>query len=115
MTFWTWYVIENNWDYGYVMVSTDSGNTWTNINGTLTTAPIQMERTLEMALLEQVLDGFRKNGPHAICRRKIILAFRFISDSGVNEEGWYIDDINITADSTPIYYDDAEIQSRLRH
>jgi len=35
LTFWTWYAVETDWDYGYVAVY--SGNKWTNLQGTLTT------------------------------------------------------------------------------
>ena len=29
LSFWTWYDIEDDWDYGYVMASADGGETWT--------------------------------------------------------------------------------------
>ena len=37
LTFAAWYEIEQDWDYGYVEVSTDNGATWTQLPGNLTT------------------------------------------------------------------------------
>ena len=31
LSFWTWYEIEDNWDFGFVQVSTDGGSTWTSL------------------------------------------------------------------------------------
>lgn len=36
-TFWTSYSIETNWDYAYVEVSQDFGETWTTVQGNITT------------------------------------------------------------------------------
>lgn len=109
LTFWTWYVIENDWDYGYIMVSTDSGNTWIYLNGSLTTNTNPNGENLGNGITGTSPGWIQENmdlTPFA--GKKIILAFRFISDPGVNQEGWYIDDINITSNSSSIYYDDAE-------
>src|SRR3990172_6167370 len=35
LSFWTWYVLEAEWDYGYIMISNDGGNSWNNLPGTL--------------------------------------------------------------------------------
>ncbi|NOK63829.1 MAG: hypothetical protein GFH27_549283n61 [Chloroflexi bacterium AL-W] len=37
LQFSLWHEIEYNWDYGYVAVSTDSGETWTTLEGQTTT------------------------------------------------------------------------------
>ncbi len=37
LDFWTWYDIEDDWDYGYVMASTDGGVTWTPLDTADTT------------------------------------------------------------------------------
>ena len=39
------YQIENNWDYAYVSVSTDGGNTWTNLSGTYLNGNLQSPLT----------------------------------------------------------------------
>ena len=33
LSFWTWYSIEESWDYAYVEVSTDGGETWIGAGG----------------------------------------------------------------------------------
>ena len=37
LKFWTWFDIEENYDYAFVLVSTDGGQTWTTIPGKYTT------------------------------------------------------------------------------
>jgi immune inhibitor A len=37
LTFWTWYNIELEWDYAYVMVSTDDGQTWETLESPIST------------------------------------------------------------------------------
>lgn len=39
LSFWTWFDIEQDWDYGLVEVSVDGGATWTTVPGNLTTNP----------------------------------------------------------------------------
>ena len=39
------YQIENNWDYAYVSVSNDGGNTWTNLSGTYLNGNVQSPLT----------------------------------------------------------------------
>ncbi|MCL7413706.1 MAG: immune inhibitor A, partial [ANME-2 cluster archaeon] len=35
LTFWTWYSMETDWDYGFVGVSTNGGTTWNYLPGSL--------------------------------------------------------------------------------
>ncbi len=37
LEFWTWYDIEDDWDYAYVEVSTDGGSYFRSIPGNITT------------------------------------------------------------------------------
>ncbi|NOQ33252.1 MAG: hypothetical protein GQ567_03510 [Methanosarcinales archaeon] len=80
LTFYTWYNISIG-DYGYVKVSTDGGNTWTdlaNYTGDQTGMPVK-----------------KKIGLNAYNNTDIILAFNFVSDASGTNEGWYIDDIKV--------------------
>jgi hypothetical protein len=108
LTFWTWYVMENDWDYGYVAVSMD-GNSWTNLPGTLTTDTDPNGNNLgngttgnSSGWVQETMDltPFADN--------KIFLGFRFKSDAAANEEGWYVDDINVFSGTTNIFSDDVE-------
>jgi len=83
LTFYTWYRIVPG-DYGYVKVSTDGGNTWTelaNYTGYQTGMPVK--KTIDLS----PYDG-----------KDILLAFNFVSDASGVDEGWYIDDIKVVAD-----------------
>ncbi|KAF5413884.1 MAG: hypothetical protein C5S49_07485 [Candidatus Methanogaster sp.] len=83
LTFYTWYRIVPG-DYGYVKVSTDGGNMWTEL------ANYTGDR-IGMPVMETVdLSAYDK--------KDIILAFNFVSDSSGIDEGWYIDDIEVVAD-----------------
>ncbi len=96
LTFWTWYAMETDWDYGYVMVSDNGGNNWVNLPGTLTTNADPNGNNLGNGItgssngwVQETMDLTTYAGS------KILLGFRFKSDAAANEEGWYVDDINI--------------------
>lgn len=108
LTFWTWYAMETDWDYGYVAVSTD-GNSWTNLPGTLTTDMDPNGNNLGNGItghssgwVQETMDLTSFTG------NKIFLGFRFKSDAAANEEGWYVDDINVFSGTTNIFSDDVE-------
>lgn len=85
------YGAEEGYDYGYVQVSTDGGATYTSVAG---------DRTVEGPqgpALAGTTDGFE---PHsfdlsAYAGQDVLLAFRYISDGGVNEGGLKIDDVKV--------------------
>jgi hypothetical protein len=87
------YGAELGFDYAYVVVSTDGGATYTAIPG---------DRTIDAPLgpgLNGTTDGFE---PHsfdlsAYAGQNILLGFRYVSDSGVNEGGLMVDDVTIGA------------------
>jgi Immune inhibitor A peptidase M6 len=85
------YGAESGFDYGYVIVSTDGGATYTAIPG---------DKTVDGPLgpaINGTTTGFE---PHsydltAYAGKNILLGFRYVSDGGVNEGGWLIDDIAV--------------------
>jgi hypothetical protein len=87
------YGAEAGFDYGYVTVSTDGGATYTAIPG---------DKTVDGPLgpaINGTTTGFE---PHsydlsAYAGQAILLGFRYVSDGGVNEGGWLIDDITVGA------------------
>jgi hypothetical protein len=92
----TWFEIERPWDFGYVTVSADGGQTWTILGGQRTTT----ENPLGLAYgpgvtgtsggwVEEVVDLSRFAG------RRIIVQFEYITDEGVNLTGWLVDNIRI--------------------
>lgn len=94
--FWTWYDIEEHFDYGYVAVSTDGGRTWTTLSGTHSTSADPNDANYgngytgkSQEWLEEEIDL----GPFA--GQEILLRFWYLSDPGLNQPGWLIDDISI--------------------
>ena len=91
LTFQAKYGAEFGFDYGYVAVSTDGGSTYTAIPGDKTVAgPFG-------PAVNGTTTGFE---PHtydlsAYAGQNILLEFRYVSDGGVNEGGWLIDDIAV--------------------
>ncbi len=85
------YGAEFGFDYGYVQVSTDGGATYTTIPG---------DKTIDAPLgpgLNGTTTGFE---PHsydlsAYAGQSVLVAFRYVSDGGVNEGGLLVDDITV--------------------
>jgi immune inhibitor A len=104
--FWTWFDLEEHFDYGYVAASTDNGETWTTLPGTHTTADDPNQANYghgytgkSGSWLEEEIDLT----PYAGGR--ILLRFWSITDPGLNQPGWLVDDIAIPEIG---FQDDAE-------
>jgi hypothetical protein len=101
LTFWTWYDIERWYDYGYVEVSTDGGQTWQVLSGRHTTEDDPLELAYgpgytgtsgggeEPAWVEESIDLTPFAG------QRVLLRFEYVTDSGLNTSGWAIDDITV--------------------
>lgn len=84
LTFWHRYGLETDWDYGYVEVSTDNGATWTQAGPRFNGASGWNQHTVDLSAYSDT----------------IRIGFRLNSDSYVIDEGWYLDDIAVTGDTT---------------
>jgi hypothetical protein len=85
------YGAELGFDYGYVTVSTDGGATYT---------PIAGDKTVDGPLGPAVNGTTTGFEPHtydltSYAGQTVLLGFRYVSDGGVNEGGWRIDDITV--------------------
>lgn len=100
LEFMTWFDIEHLWDYGYLMVSTDNGTTWTILETGNTTAhdPHQNaygpgftgdSSTTPGEWIKEQVDLTPFAG------QEILLRFEMITDLAVNAPGMVIDDIAI--------------------
>ncbi len=93
LTFLGKYGAEPGFDYAYVQVSTDGGATYTSIPGDRTGA----------APLGPGLNGTTAGFvPHtfslaAYAGQNVLLSFRYVSDGGVNQGGFKIDDVKINS------------------
>jgi hypothetical protein len=114
-----WYLIEENWDYAYVMVSEDDGQTWTILETPYTTTSnphgtsygsgytgLSADRPGANAegWLHEVIDL----GDYA--GSEILLRFEMITDDSVNGPGLAVDNVRVEAVG---FYDDAETQTEL--
>ncbi|MEE6263279.1 peptidase M6 immune inhibitor A [Plantactinospora sonchi] len=91
LTFQAKYGAEEGYDYGYVIVSTDGGASYTAIPG---------DRTVDGPrgpAVNGATDGFEAHryDLSAYAGKAILLGFQYVSDGGVNEGGWKIDDITV--------------------
>jgi Immune inhibitor A peptidase M6 len=85
------YGAEFGFDYGYVVVSTDGGETYT---------PIEGDQTVPGPLgpsLNGTTDGFE---PHsfdlsAYAGQTVLVGLQYVSDGGVNEGGLLVDDLSV--------------------
>ncbi len=122
LDFWSWYHIEEDWDYAYVVVgTTDAG-----------TIPDDLD---DPAIHWQILDdpslrcttsnpndnaygcGFtgKSDGWQHLSAdltpfvgQEIVLRFEMITDAAVNQPGFAVDDITLTVDGEVRFHDDVE-------
>lgn len=93
LKFWTWHRIETGWDYGYVEVGTN-GRDFTPIAGSITT-----NSDPNGANLGNGITGNRTTWTQATfdlsayVNQVIWLRFRYCTDGGTANEGWYVDDV----------------------
>ena len=106
LEFWMWRDIETDWDYGYVSASGDGGATWTLIEGEHTTRSNPLGNNFGAGVTgkggwaRERMDLSAYAGENGV-----IVRFEYITDEGVNLDGWVIDDIAIPQID---YLDDAE-------
>jgi immune inhibitor A len=101
LEFWTWYDLEEDWDYAYVQISTDAGETWEILNtpsGTPTnpngnsfgwayTGRSGGGKTAEW--IQERVDLSEYAG------QEVLIRFEYITDDAVNRPGFVLDDIGI--------------------
>ncbi len=106
LQFWTWYDVEKSWDYGYIEVSTDGGQTWDIVEGKSTSQANPIGNSFGHGLTGKS-DGWTQESvdltPYA--GKDVLLRFEYITDDAVNRPGLCIDDISI---SQLDYFHDAE-------
>ena len=120
LNFWTWYDIEDDWDYGYVMASTDGGTTWTPLETADTTEDNPNGNSFGPALTGCSGDSSSQEAGDACNAQwiqqtadltpfagneEVLVRFQYITDDAVNYPGFFVDDISIPEIG---YTDDAE-------
>ena len=101
LNYWTWYDIEEDWDYAYLLVSTDNGEHWTLVPATSSRATDPNDQNLghgfsgksgggaDAVWIEETADL------SAFAGQKILLRFAMQNDLTVNNFGFAVDDLSI--------------------
>ncbi len=87
LSFWTRYDFENCCDFGYVEISTDSGQTWQQLDRLVGEQQNWTQKTYDLSNIPMGTVTY--------------LRFRQTSDVSITHEGWYIDDIAVTPPAIP--------------
>jgi len=101
LQYWTWYDLEEDWDYAYVEVSNDGGRTWQ-----ILTTPSGTDRNPNGNSFGWGYTGRSGDGaaPEWIleqvdltpyCGQEILVGFEMITDDAVNRPGFALDDVAI--------------------
>lgn len=95
LTFWTWYNTELNWDYAYVEISTNNGQSFFTIPGNITTNFNPNGTNLGNGITGSsggvwVRGAFNLNN---WAGQQILVRFRYRTDAFAFNEGFYVDDI----------------------
>jgi hypothetical protein len=97
LEFWAWYDIEENWDYAYVEVSTDGGETWdivTTPSGTSTNPNLNSFGWAYTGRSEGWIQ--EEIDLSAYAGQEVLIRFEYITDAAVNRPGFVLDDIAIS-------------------
>ncbi len=104
------YAIEIDFDYLYVRASTDGGSTWQVLDGTVGGNPFPRDSDNQPALTGSS-DGewVDMNVPlDAYAGQNVQLQFLYKTDGAWVEDGFFADEITISADGEPVFTDGAE-------
>ena len=101
LRFWTWYDIEEDWDYAYVEVSPDGGQSWHILPGRHTTDSNPNGNSFGQAYTGASGGGEAPQWvqeqvdltPYA--GKQVLVRFEYVTDDAVNRSGMLIDDISI--------------------
>ncbi len=93
LTFWTWYQIETNYDYGYVELTTD-GRTYTRLPGNITTNNDPNQRNVGNGITGTSSNWVQATFDLSAYVGKVVwVRFRYSTDGGTSYAGWFVDDI----------------------
>lgn len=122
-SFWADYVIEADWDFGFVEVSTDGGTTWAeqkvlDDDGNEITTPDGYAdpngRMADFGDKKYGLTGTTGGWGHlnvdlsAFAGSTVDIRLRYATDAAFQERGWFSDDFELTSGDTVVWSDDVE-------
>ena len=97
LSFQTKFDIENNWDYGQVLISKDLGSNWKAVGGKLSNNSSGEFQPINSPVYDGKLNNWTKEeiDLSEFANEQILIKFILVSDSYVEFDGWYIDDISV--------------------
>jgi len=101
LNYWAWYDIEEDWDYGYLLVSTDNGVHWTLMPVTSSRETNPNGQNFGHGFSGQSGDGQEAAwiketaNLNAYASRQILLRFAMQHNRSVNNFGFAVDDLSI--------------------
>ena len=93
--------IEEQWDFGVVQVSTDGGKTWNSLSNENTRSDVVDEGYPKIKANLPGFTGFYDEWQKETfdlsdyTGQKVLISFRYLTDWGYNDAGWFIDNIEI--------------------
>lgn len=114
LDFDAWYKIEEQWDFAFVQVSEDNGATWKSlandntrsdtVSGVYPTIPANLPGFTGDS------NGWTKQSfdLSAYAGKKVQLKFRYITDWGYNDDGFFVDNVKVTADGATVLEEGGE-------
>lgn len=114
LDFDAWYNIEKDWDYAMVQVSTDGGETWESLSSGRTTSTLDPNG---YPAIKENLPGYTGSSDGWVhetidlskfAGQEIQLQLRYMTDWGSNLDGFFADNIKVTADGNEVFSDGAE-------
>ncbi len=91
-----WYDIEDLWDYGYVMVSADDGETWDILTAARMTGVNPQSLGFGTGYTGESGGWLEESIPlDTYAGQNILLRFEVINDEGISQPGMALDDISI--------------------
>ena len=119
LTFDALWDTEEGWDYGFVQVSTDGGKTWKSLPTADTTTDHDPGA---ISAVTSQLPGFTGDSGtwksesadlSAYAGKSVLIGFRYITDSGVNEAGFWVRNIAVGGTTIPATLDGWQSISQL--
>ena len=101
LSFWSWFDVESDFDYGYVSASTDGGSHWSTLKTNATTTADPNGNNLGNGMTGRSGGGAKPAWVKqtadlsAYAGKKVKLRFEYVTDGALNFNGLAIDDIAI--------------------
>jgi hypothetical protein len=97
LEFWTQWDIETDWDYGQVLISTNGGTQWTALEGLYTNPGVGSFQPTGQPLYDGTQSAWVKEEIDltSYMGSQILIRFLMRADGSIQQDGWYVDDINI--------------------